>query len=439
MRGARPPLWLGRGGYVLLAASAVVAGVLSVPLGWPLAVAATLGFCIGAVTIEAWRDRRALDVRRLPPPRLVLGHETALRVRVSNRGTRPLHVGVVEAPVERVRVAEGEARAIVAAGAAPELSIACTPYERGEVAFTATYAWFEAGWRLVRHRRRIDDVVGARVFPDVPAFDAADDLALRARLTAAGARRLRRRGGGSEFAGFRQYLPGDAFRDIDWKATARRGHLVVAEHEVERRQQIGLVIDAGRMMAARVDGRRKLDIAISAALGIASFAQAAGDRVGVHAFAGGTLARVAPRAGRDVPAAILAALAGVEPCADEPDYERAVLELERTYRKRSLIVVFTDLFDPVASATLLGVLALLVRRHVVIVALTNDGVLDAAVADDAPGNATRRAVARSLAGERAAAVATLRARGIIAIDVAATALRPAVLDAYVAIKQRSAL
>jgi uncharacterized protein (DUF58 family) len=439
MRSAVPPLWLGPGGYVLLAVLALVAGVLTEPLGWPLAVALTGAAFVAAVTSEAVRDRGALELRRVPPARLVLGRATALAVHVTNRGTRALHVGVVEAPLACVRVAVDEVRASVAAGSTATLAIACTPHERGDTAFTATYAWFDAGWRIVRHRRRIDDVVAARVWPEVPVLDAADDLALRARLTSAGARRLRRSGTGTEFAGVRDYLPGDAFRAIDWKATARRGHLIVGEYEVERSQQIGLVIDAGRMMGARVDGRRKLDIAISAALGIATLAQAAGDRVGVHAFAGTTLARVPPRPGPQVPAMILAALAGVEPRADEPDYERAALELERTYRKRSLIVVFTDLFDPVASAALLGVLALLVRRHVVIVAMTNDGVLAAALADDAPRAATRRAVARTLAGERAAAVAALRARGIIAIDVAATALRPAVLDAYIAIKQRGAL
>jgi uncharacterized protein (DUF58 family) len=439
MRRLFVPLWLGPGGYALLAALSLVAAVLTAPLGWPSAVTIAGVVFVAAIVVATVRDRDALVIERLPLPRLMLGRTAVVRVRLTNRGAQPLDVGVVEAPLPRVRVAMDDVRVRVEPDATTIVEIACMPHERGETAFTATYAWFESRLRLVRFRRRVEAVAPVSVWPEIPAYDTVDDLALRARLSEVGARRLKRIGVGSEFAGLRDYVPGDAFRSIDWKATARRGNVMVAEAEVERSQQIGLVIDAGRLMGARVDGRRKLDIAISAALGIATLATQAGDRVGVHAFAGATLARVAPQPGPRATAAILAALAGVEPRADEPDYERAALEIGRTYRKRSLIVVFTDLFDPVASSVLLGVLALLVRRHVVIVALTNDGVLAAAIADEAPAAATRRAVARRLAAERASAVAALRARGMIVVDVAATALRPAVLDAYVAIKQRGTL
>jgi uncharacterized protein (DUF58 family) len=414
MRAAFPPVWLGPGGYALLVVLTIAAAALSSRIGWFAAVVLSAMTFVTVVAIEVRRDRDALALRREVPARLVLGRASVVRIIAANRVARPMVLGAT-------------------------LAIACLPHERGETAFTATYAWFEVGLRIVRHRRRIDDPVTRRVVPDVPAFDAADDLVLRARLTREGSRRLVRAGSGSEFASFRAYQPGDAFRDVDWKATARRGRMMVAEHELERSQQIGLVIDAGRLMAARVDGRRKLDIAISAALGIATVAQRAGDRVGAHAFAGTTLARVAPLAGPPGTVAILAALGAVEPRADEPDYERAALEIGRTYRKRSLLIVFTDLFDPVASAALVGVLGVLARRHVVVLAMINDGVLAAALADASPGATTRRAVAGRLANERAGAVAALRARGMIVVDVPATELRPRVLDAYVTIKERGTL
>jgi uncharacterized protein (DUF58 family) len=71
--------------------------------------------------------------------------------------------------------------------------------------------------------------------------------------------------------------------------------------------------------------------------------------------------------------------------------------------------------------------------------MINDGVLAAALADASPGATTRRAVAGRLANERAGAVAALRARGMIVVDVPATELRPRVLDAYVTIKERGTL
>jgi len=155
---------------------------------------------------------------------------------------------------------------------------------------------------------------------------------------------------------------------------------MVAQHEVERSQQVIVAIDAGRLMAARLGDRRKLDYAVSAALGIAALARRAADRVGVHAFAGTTLAAVAPASGNAQAAAIVEALADIEPHQEESDYERLALTLRNAYRKRSLIVVFTDLFDPVASSTVLASLALLVRRHLVLVALMNDAAIGAALA-----------------------------------------------------------
>jgi uncharacterized protein (DUF58 family) len=167
----------------------------------------------------------------------------------------------------------------------------------------------------------------------------------------------------------------------------------------------------------------------------------AGDRVGVHAFAGRTIAVVAPGSGPAHAAAVADALAELEPRFEESDYERAALELRASLRKRSLIVVFTDLFDPVASAAVLAALAILTRRHLVGVALMNDAALAAAlnrVPADA-GDAYRAGVAARLAVERTAAIAQLRARGMLVVDVPAAELSLELLDAYVEIKTRQLL
>jgi uncharacterized protein (DUF58 family) len=287
---------------------------------------------------------------------------------------------------------------------------------------------------------RLPGVAPIRVLPDLGALERGD-LAARVRAVDAGLRRLRRRGAGTEFESLREYAAGDAFRDIDWKATARRGSVMVAQHEVERSRHVIVAIDAGRLMAARLGDRRKLDYAVSAALGLAGLARRAADRVGIHAFAGTTLAAVPPASGAAHATAILEALADIEPQPAESDYERAALEIRRTVRKRSLIVVFTDLFDPVESSRLLGALAVLVRRHVVLVALMNDGAISDALAArprDVSG-AYRAAIATALLGERARSVAALRATGMLVVDVPARDLALATLDAYLMVKTRGSI
>src|SRR4029077_14685250 len=110
----------------------------------------------------------------------------------------------------------------------------------------------------------------ARVFPDLSAVERYGALARRDRLVEAGFRKMRLRGVGGEFDSLREHVPDDPFRSIDWKATARRGKLMVAQFDVERSQNIVLVLDAGRLMTPRLGARRKFDYAVTGALSVAS-------------------------------------------------------------------------------------------------------------------------------------------------------------------------
>ena len=315
------------------------------------------------------------------------------------------------------------------------------PRERGRTQTGVGFAWFESPLGLVRRRLRVGTVDPLRVRPDLSAIERGGDLAQRTRLIDAGLRRVRRRGSGTEFESLREYTSGDPFRAIDWNATARRGKIMVAQYEVERSQQIVIALDAGRLMSPRLGDRRKLDYSVSAALAIASLARIAADRVGFHAFAGTTLASIAPGAGAQHAAALTEALSDLEPRFEESDYERAALELRRRYRKRSLIVIFTDLFDPIASSAVLASLALLAPHHLVLVVLMNDAALTDA-REREPANVQdvyRASVATALDAERARAVSLLRGRGIGVIDVPARELSIALLEAYVDVKTRALL
>jgi uncharacterized protein (DUF58 family) len=216
---------------------------------------------------------------------------------------------------------------------------------------------------------------------------------------------------------------------------------MVAQYDVERSQQIVVALDAGRLMTPRLGDRRKLDYAVSAALAVAAIARLAADRVGVLAFAGTVLARVPPGVGAVHAARLTDVLSDLEPNLEEADYERAFIALQREVKRRSLIVLFTDLFDPVASSAVLAATRILLPRHLVLVVLMNDAAIETALAR-VPQNvddAYRGAVAATLADERARAVATLRDRGILVVDVPAARLTVALLDAYVAVKTRGLL
>ena len=428
-------------GITALLGLALVAFGLAQALPWPLALGLGLLAFAALVVYDAALLRGPLEIVRIVPPRFALARPETLVYEITNRSSHERRVALVEAPAEKLAIALDEAHAVVPPRSRTTATIAVVPRERGRTALRSFHARILSRLGIVELRRAFRVPADLRVMPDLSALDRSGDLVARTKLIEAGLRRLRRRGVGGEFASLREYTPDDAFNTIDWKATARRGRAMVAQYEVERAQQIVVALDAGRLMSPRLGDRRKLDYAVSAALAVAAIARLAADRVGIVAFAAEVVARVAPGGGPQHTAQLTDVLSDLEPHFEEADYERAFIEIERTLRRRSLIVLFTDLFDPVASSAVLGATKLLTTRHLVLVVLMNDAAIAGALRRE-PNDATdayRAAVAATLFEERARAVAALRNRGILVVDVPAAELTVALLDAYVDIKTRGLL
>ena len=443
MRPVFPALWLSaRGVWLLLAVAALAALAGAVPalLGLALVAAAASVVLLAA---DLARGPRAGDVRltRLDTGNAALRRRGELGYRLENRARIAVRAGIYETPAAALDFERTSLELTVPPRGFAEATLGFLPRERGRVQLPAVYLWVENALGLLRRRYAVDAPLELRVFPELSAIEGRGSLARRATLLQAGLRKLRRRGVGSEFESLREYLPGDGFRAVDWKATARRGRLMVAQTEAERNQTVLVLLDAGRLMFARLGAQRKFDYALTAALSVARIAQAAGDNVGFIAFGAKPLLALAPRRGTAHLAALTQASFDLQPVREEPDYETILTGVRQRYAKRSLVVLFSDMFDPAASAALLAGLAALTPRHLVLCVLMNDQAISAAL-DTPPRDARgayRTSVAMVLADERTAAIATLRSRGIIVVDVPATRLGVAVLDAYLDVKVRGLL
>jgi uncharacterized protein (DUF58 family) len=254
-----------------------------------------------------------------------------------------------------------------------------------------------------------------------------------------GARRLREIGGGREFERLREYVRGDDPRRIDWKGTAKRGRAIVREYEAERSQSLLLAIDAGRLMAERFGGRERLDHALAAALVLADAALVQGDTVGAMIFADRVQLYLPPaRVRLD---GLAEAFASAETRAVEPDYPAAFRYLGRQLRRRSLVVLFTDVIDSRASAELLAHLGAAARRHLPLAVAIRNTELEAAAASPAAreADAYRRAAAEELLQARAVALAEVRRRGVLVADVRPEATTAETLGAYFDVKRRGLL
>lgn len=428
--------------YALGAIALLAACTPGVGLFLPLAVAGGAALAALLAVDAAWGPRRRdLDVERLAGDHLALRVPVELAYRVTNRSDRAIRVGLVETPTRTLRFTQDEAIGAVPPNARATILRAAMPAARGADEFGALYAWYENAIGLLRRRMTVEASQAFRVFPDLSAVERYGSLHVRNRLIEAGLRKMRLRGAGTEFESLREWVDGDAFRSIDWKATARRGKTMVVNHEVERSQNVMLVLDCGRLMTPRIDEQRKFDYAVTAALSLAAVAGLASDRVGVVAFAGEILAARAPRSTRASTARIADLLYDLEPRFEEANYSRAFAYLRAHLHKRSLVVFLTDVIDPLSQASLLAELGSLARRHLLVCVFMSDAAVSAALST-APadvGGAYRAGVALGLEEERRTAAAMLTRTGAIVLDVPAPKLTTALIDEYLRVKTRGRL
>jgi uncharacterized protein (DUF58 family) len=254
----------------------------------------------------------------------------------------------------------------------------------------------------------------------------------------AGLRHTRRRGEGTSFESLREYVRGDDPRKLDWKASARHDKLITRQYEVERSRTVLLLVDAGRWMTAEVSGLTRLDHVLNACVLLAHVAALRDDRVGLLAFAEKIHAYVPPVKGRAAVERIVDATLDVEPRLVESDYERAFAELAARHRKRSLVVLFTDVLSKDASRIVADEMRRHARRHAVLLVTLRDPEIDT-LADAEPANASaayEQAAAEDLLLERDQALARMRRDGLHVLDVDPRRLGPALVERYLDLKAR---
>jgi uncharacterized protein (DUF58 family) len=252
---------------------------------------------------------------------------------------------------------------------------------------------------------------------------------------------VRRLGEGRLFESLREWVSGDDVRNIDWKATARRGKLIARQYEAERRQQVLLVLDTGRLLSGEIAGVARLDYVVQAALELAYAAVQHDDNVGVMAFADGVQFFVPPQRGRAGLRRVLDVLTVVEPTLVEPDYPGAFRYLAVRNRKRALTVLFTDVIDRFASEALVAHVATLRPRHLPLAVTLRNPELDAVAGLRPVGieDAFRKAAAEELLRAREDALTHIRRAGVLVLDVAPQRAAQAVVASYLDLKRRGRL
>lgn len=439
-------IWPGR----TLARVALLPALLSLVLLVPRTESLTpvlVGLDLAVVLVAAVDAFSLIGARRLRAERKCgavasLGESQRIELAIENPGRRRVFLRVKDDLPESFESETDEFRVLVPSRGRAELISEFTPKRRGTYRLRRVYGLVSSRLGLWTRSVHMPVETVVRVYPDVRQIARYTLLARRDKLSVLGVRRSRRLGSDNEFERLRDYVLGDEPRHMDWRATARRRKLTVRAHQVNQSQRVIFMIDCGRMMAGDTGGGLSpLDHALNAMLLLAHVALIRGDQVGLLAYADRIRAYIPPAGG---PRRINRLVHGVHnlfPELVESRHDRAFVELENRCRKRSLVVLMTNVFDDVNAQQVSDHLAVLVGRHLPLgVFLRDRDIFDLADAASDEGNALYRgAAAAAVLNWRERVIAGLRQRGALTLDVFPDDLTAPLVNRYLQIKARHLL
>jgi uncharacterized protein (DUF58 family) len=316
------------------------------------------------------------------------------------------------------------------------------PKRRGSYRLRRVYALVSSRLGFWTRSVRVPAETVVRVYPDVRQIARYTLLARRDRLSVLGVRRSRRVGTDNEFERLRDYVRGDEPRHMDWRATARRRKLTVRAHQFNQSQRVIFMIDCGRMMAGDTGGGLSpLDHAFNAMLLLAHVALIRGDQVGLMAYADRVRAYIPPAGGPKRINRLVHGVHNIFPDLVESRHDRAFVELESRCRKRSLVVLITNVFDDVNAQQVADHLSVLVGRHLPLgVFLRDRDIFTLADAAEESGSTLYRgAAAAAMLNWRERVLAGLRRQGALTLDVFPDDLTAPLVNRYLQIKARHLL
>ncbi|MGH9112868.1 MAG: DUF58 domain-containing protein, partial [Acidimicrobiales bacterium] len=374
----------------------------------------------------------SLTVGRSLPAALTLGVVGEIGWTVRNPTRRPLRVALADELAPSLRATSRRVAGRIPPRGMLRAEAELRPARRGRFMPTDLVVRVDGPLGLAARQSTLAVPGTLRVYPSFRSKDEAELRIRKARLLEVGLRSAQGRGAGTEFDQLRDYSVDDEFRRVDWAATARAGRAIVRTYRAERNQTVIVLLDNGRVMAGRVDGVPRVEHAVDAVMMLTAVATGLGDRCGVVAFDREVRIAVAPAGGRRQLGRVVEALYDLEPVLAESDYAGAFTDTLARFRRRTMLVVLTDLVAPAVEEWLAPALPLILREHVVVVA----GVRDPDVArwSTAPGKdpATvyRRAAALSALEARRRTALRLRSLGATVIDARPGRLSPALADTY---------
>jgi len=325
----------------------------------------------------------AIYAERVLPRKLSNSDLNPIRIKFSSYYTFTASISLIDELPAQFQKRDFEHKTNLTKGEPREFEYTVRPVDRGEYVFGNLIVFASSPLKIVKRKFVFQKDQMVPVYPSIIQMQQYDFLAISNRLTEIGLKKIRRIGHTQEFEQIKEYVQGDDFRTVNWKATAKQNALMVNQYQDERSQPIYSIIDSGRVMKMPFDGLKLLDYAINSTLAFSNVALKRNDKTGMIVFS--------KKIETFVPAVqkithlniILEKLYNISTEYTDSDFGLLYADIKRKINHRSLLLFYTNFEHISALKRQLPFLLAIAKKHVLVVIFFENTELESLIASDA--------------------------------------------------------
>lgn len=422
---------------------------LAIPFSWAppwwwivVAIVGVGAILVAAIDLLTLPSAKNLQVSRQMQRVASLGSFHDVELSIDNRSRRSIRMLVRDDTTREGLQLEPESRELqLLPLKRHNVDFKLVPSRRGEFQLENVYArlYSIGGFWCRLHRFSCPSPL--HVYPNIKQVSEYALLARTNRLSQLGVRRTRKLGQDSDFERLRDYEQDDNYRHIDWRTTGRRQKLTVRQFQTDQSQRVIFLLDCGRMMTNVHEGMSLVDYGLNSMLMLSYVALNQGDSVGMLCFSDRIHAYVPPAGGKKQMNRILHAGFNQFPSLVQSRFDNAFLYLSNHCRRRSLVVLVTNVIDQVNADQIQNYMGNLVGAHLPLMILLRDHRVFDAADNPAPDSDVlyRSAAASQLLLWRHQVLHRVQASGSLVLDVFPEDMTAKLVNQYLEIKARHML
>ncbi len=388
-----------------------------------------------------YRNKTGIQTTRILPEKLSNGDGNSIHITVTNRFLFKTKIKIIDELPIQWQIRNFKIESVLKPSEEKKFTYNVRPTERGEYHFGYVNVFSSTLLGLVSRRQRF---AYNEMVPNYPSFlqlKKYEFIAFTNKLKLFGLKKIRRIGHTLEFEQIKEYVTGDDIRNINWKATAKKNHLMVNQYQDEKSQPVYSIIDKGRVMMMPFNKLSLLDYAINSTLVISNIVLKKHDKAGMFTFSRKVENRVVAQQRKSQMELILETLYNIETNFSESDFSRLYIDIKRTITHRSLLLLYTNFETLDALHRQLPFLQAIAKNHLLVIIFFENTELRSLV--DKKADSTRQIFGKTIAEkfifEKKLIANELKKHGIQAILTAPENLTVNTINKYLEIKARGLL